>query len=68
MRRAAHGSYNSAEAKPTALPATSPEPPAMRTRPSGNRVAVKPLRSDAIDPADVNDPVAGSYSSAVLVS
>jgi hypothetical protein len=65
---AAHGSYNSAEARPTALPATSPAPPAMRTRPSGNRVAVKLLRADAIDAAAVNDSVAGSYSSAELVS
>ena len=39
-------------------------PPAIRTRPSASSVAVLPARVVVIEPVGLNEPVAGSYSSA----
>src|SRR5579872_7315427 len=55
------GSYNSAVARPV-----KPfDPPAMRTFPLFNNVAVFPPRGVLIAPVAANVPVAGSYNSAV---
>jgi hypothetical protein len=60
------GSYNSAEASDFRSRELS-FPPAMRTRPSGRRVAVSPPnRTTFIDPVGPNVPECGSYNSVVL--
>ena len=55
-----HGWYNSAEERAS----VAPTPPAIRTCPFFNSVAVKPARAVDIDPAGRKVPVLGSYNSA----
>jgi hypothetical protein len=55
-------SYSSAAERP---PLTE-DPPATRTRPLARSVAVNDERASAIEPVDVQTPVAGSNISAVL--
>src|SRR6185295_14156982 len=43
-----------------------PKPPATSTRPSRRSVAVGEARQSTIAPVDVQDPVAGSYTSAIF--
>src|SRR5438552_15163536 len=62
-RSSDQGVQTSAEARTAEVP----RPPVMSTRPLVSRVAVSRLRAIVIDPALVNLPVAGSYSSALAM-
>ena len=57
------GSYSSADARKFELTVPS-LPPVIRTLPLASKVAVCPTRAVDIDPVGLNEPVAGSYSSA----
>jgi hypothetical protein len=57
------GSYSSADARRASGPPTK-MPPVIRTLPLASKVAVCPYRGLDMDPVELNEPVAGSYSSA----
>jgi hypothetical protein len=58
------GSYSSADAVISVVPRRMAWLPAIRTHPSGKRVAVCPNRGVVMEPVAANLPVRGSYSSA----